>query len=36
MGSHAQLITRPGIYKEIYDIQMSRDDRRLLEEGGEE
>lgn len=36
MGSHAQLISRPGIYKEIYDIQMSRDDRRLLEEGGEE
>lgn len=35
MGTHAQLISRPGIYKDIYDIQMSSDDRRLLTEGGE-
>lgn len=35
MGTHAELIARPGIYREIYDIQMSSDDRRLLEEGGE-
>lgn len=34
IGSHAQLIERPGIYQEIYQIQMSRDDRRLIEEGG--
>ena len=34
MGTHSQLIARPGIYREIYDIQMSSDDRRLLEEGG--
>ena len=36
IGTHAELITRPGIYKEIYDIQMSSDDRRLIEEGGGE
>jgi ABC-type multidrug transport system fused ATPase/permease subunit len=35
MGSHEELIQRPGIYKDIYDIQMSSDDRRLIEEGGE-
>lgn len=35
MGTHAELIARPGIYREIYDIQMSSDDRQLLEEGGE-
>ena len=35
IGTHAELITRPGIYKDIYDIQMSSDDRRLIEEGGE-
>ena len=35
MGTHAELISRPGIYKEIYDIQMSSDDRALVEEGGE-
>ncbi len=33
-GTHAELIARPGIYKEIYDIQMSSDDRALVEEGG--
>ena len=36
IGAHAQLIARPGIYKEIYNIQMSSDDRRLIYgEGGE-
>ena len=34
LGTHAELIARPGIYREIYDIQMSSDDRRLIEEGG--
>ena len=34
IGSHSQLISRPGIYKEIYDIQMSSDDRALVEKGG--
>ena len=36
IGTHNQLIQRPGIYKDIYDIQMSSDDRRLIREGGEE
>lgn len=35
IGTHEELISRPGIYREIYDIQMSSDDRRLIEEGGE-
>lgn len=34
IGSHSELISRPGIYRDIYDIQMSSDDRRLIEEGG--
>lgn len=34
LGAHAELISRPGIYKEIYDIQMSSDDRKLVEQGG--
>ncbi len=34
IGTHEELISRPGIYREIYDIQMSSDDRRLIEEGG--
>ena len=34
IGNHQELIARPGIYKEIYDIQMSSDDRRLIREGG--
>jgi ATP-binding cassette subfamily B protein len=33
MGTHGELISRPGIYKDIYEIQMSSDDRKLLEEG---
>ena len=35
IGTHEKLISRPGIYREIYDIQMSSDDRKLIEEGGE-
>lgn len=34
IGTHEELISRPGIYREIYDIQMSSDDRRLIKEGG--
>ena len=36
VGTHAELISRPGIYQEIYNIQMSSDDRALVEEGGDE
>ena len=35
IGTHSELIARPGAYRDIYDIQMSSDDRRLMEEGGE-
>ena len=35
IGSHAELIARPGIYRDIYEIQMSSDDRKLIAEGGE-
>jgi len=31
LGTHEELIHRNGIYKSIYDIQMSSDDRLLLE-----
>lgn len=34
-GTHSELISRSGIYKDIYDIQMSSDDRKLILEGGE-
>lgn len=34
-GTHAELISRKGIYRDIYDIQMNSDDRALLEKGGE-
>ena len=34
LGTHAQLIAQPGIYREIYDIQMRADDRALILEGG--
>ena len=33
IGTHAELIARPGVYREIYGIQMSSDDRALVEEG---
>lgn len=35
IGTHSELIQRPGIYKDIYEIQMRSDDRRFIEEGGE-
>ena len=35
LGTHQELISRPGIYKDIYDIQMRADDRALIMEGGE-
>ncbi|MBR4992428.1 MAG: ABC transporter ATP-binding protein, partial [Clostridia bacterium] len=35
LGTHQELISRPGIYKDIYDIQMRSDDRALIMEGGE-
>ena len=34
MGTHAELIGRPGIYQDIYNIQMQSDDRKLIAEGG--
>lgn len=34
-GTHQQLIHHGGIYQKIYEIQMSQDDRRLLNEGGD-
>ena len=33
IGTHHQLIGQQGIYRQIYDIQMNQDDRRLLEGG---
>ena len=36
LGTHGELIQKPGIYKEIYDIQMRSDDRRQLMEGGKD
>lgn len=30
-GTHGELIQRDGIYRKIYEIQMSRDDRRMME-----
>ena len=35
LGTHDQLIHRPGIYQDIYNIEMSSDVRRLIAEGGE-
>ncbi|MBQ9594084.1 MAG: ABC transporter ATP-binding protein, partial [Lachnospiraceae bacterium] len=35
-GTHEELAAGHGIYRQIYDIQMSQDDRRFLEEGGED
>lgn len=34
LGTHAELIAKPGIYRDVYDIQMSSDDRRLLGKEG--
>ena len=36
LGTHEELIAQPGMYKEIYDIQMRSDDRAMLLEGGED
>ena len=37
IGSHEELMARRGLYREIYDLQMTGEDRDLLfgEEGGE-
>ena len=34
LGTHGELISRPGMYRDIYDIQMRSDDRSLMQEGG--
>ena len=34
VGTHAELISRPGVYRDIYEIQMQNDDRALVMEGG--
>ena len=34
LGTHAELIARPGIYRDIYEIQMRSDDRAAVTEGG--
>ena len=31
MGTHQELIKQQGIYRTIYDIQMSQDDRMQME-----
>ena len=36
IGTHQELISRPGIYRDIYDIQMAAADRELLEDSEEE
>ena len=36
IGTHQELISRPGIYKDIYDIQMAAADRELLREDEQE
>jgi ATP-binding cassette subfamily B protein len=33
IGTHGELMERPGIYRDIYEIQMSSDDRVLVEGG---
>ena len=37
LGSHEELMAKNGLYREIYDLQMTGEDRDLLfsEEGGE-
>ncbi len=34
MGTHHELIQKQGIYRRIYDIQMSQDDRKKMHTGG--
>ena len=36
IGTHQELIAKPGMYRDIYEIQMSADDRQLLQEGRDE
>ena len=38
LGSHDELMARGGLYREIYDLQMTGEDRDLLfaQEGGED
>lgn len=35
IGTHAELIKRPGMYQDIYNIQMSNSDRELLKGGNQ-
>ncbi len=35
IGTHAELINRRGMYRDIYEIQMSADDRKMLQTSGE-
>ncbi len=35
IGTHRELCARPGIYRDIYEIQMRSDDRAMVLEGGE-
>ena len=35
LGTHGELVSRPGIYRDIYELQMRADDRALILEGGE-
>lgn len=35
LGSHAELLKQEGIYRQIYEIQMSQDDRKMIEGGRE-
>ena len=34
LGTHAQLIQEEGIYRQIYEIQMRKDDRHQVKGGG--
>lgn len=36
MGTHQELLQRNGIYRRIYDIQMSQDDRRSVADSGDD
>ena len=36
MGTRSELLGKNGIYRRIYDMQMSSADRDLLAEGGED
>lgn len=34
MGTHQELISQPGIYRDIYNIQTAQEDQALLGSGG--